>query len=379
MKDSWVIGFLSVTGVLLMAGLGWQVRDRLAIGSNDFASFYAGARLLGTPDLYNADRAAELQRGLFGATSDAWRYIRLPFHAAFLWPLAQLPYRAAYVVWELLLLAAFAGFIRLWRPPSQALTLLYSCLSLPAFASVMNGQDLTPLLLCVAIGVSLERRARSFAAGAVFSLCAAKFHLFVLLPVLLVAQKRWRFLWGLLAGGVVLAALSFAVQGPSWPLEYYAALLDQRIHPRLGHMPNLRGISSLWPPFRLLEWPLAAGVAVAAWVVARRMPFDYALAAVLAGGLLVSYHSSMPDCALLLPAALVILSTTAFGWLRFAAFVLLVPLTYFLLLLESPLPALVPATIGLFLSLMVVDAQRQPAPVEKEPEPMRAAGAAAGG
>ncbi|HYM12078.1 MAG TPA: glycosyltransferase family 87 protein [Bryobacterales bacterium] len=360
MKDSWVIGGLAVASLALMLLLGWQIRDRLWDGSNDFVSFYAGGRLVGTGYLYNAERTRATEHGLTRVLSQAWRYIRLPFHAVFFWPLARLPYRTAYFLWEFLITAAFAGFVCLWRPPSWPLTLLFSSMSFPAFAALMNGQDLTFLLLLVAISVSLSRRGRAFAAGAVLSLCAAKFHLFSLVPVLLVAQKQWRFLRGLLAGGVVLAAISFAAAGPSWPQQFYQALRDQTINPDLGHMPNLHGLFSQFPPVGGLEWIAATAVVAAVYLVARRMSFDYALAATLAGGLLVSYHCYLSDCSLLLPSALTVISATGDWWLRLVAFLLLLPFGYFLLLLNSPLPAPVPLTILLFVFLMALEAWRRP-------------------
>lgn len=367
MKDTWVIAGLSVASLLFMVLLAWQIRDRLWDGSNDFVSFYAGGRLVGTGDLYNAERTRAVERGLTKVLSQAWRYIRLPFHAVFFWPLARLPYRTAYFLWEFLITAALAAFVWLWRPPSWPLTLLFSCMSFPAFAALMNGQDLTFLLLLIAISVTLARRGRAFAAGAVLSLCAAKFHLFSLVPVLLVAQKQWRFLRGLLAGGAVLAVVSFAAGGRSWPLQFYQALRDQTIHPDLGHMPNLHGLFSQLPPVPGLEWITAAAVVGAVWVVARRMSFDYALAATLAGGLLVSYHCYLSDCSLLLPAALTVISATGDWWLRLVAFLLLLPFGYFLLLLGSPLPVPVPLAILLLVFLMALEAWRHPGRLRQAP------------
>ena len=56
----------------------------------------------------------------------------------------------------------------------------------------------------VAQGFWLLLRGREFWAGMALSVCAAKPHLAVLLPVLLAAKLKWKaLLWGL-AGGIVI-------------------------------------------------------------------------------------------------------------------------------------------------------------------------------
>lgn len=360
MKDSHIVGAVSLVALLGMLSMAWQFRARVLTGFNDFVSFYSAARLVGTADLYSAEKAAEVQQRAVGVTSESWRYIRLPYFAALLWPLGKLPYRAAYFVWEILGIAALAGFVALLRGPSRSVTLAFSALSLPVFASLMNGQDLTLLLLWIALAISCQHRGKPFMAGLIFSLCAAKYHLFLLVPVLILAQRNFRFARGLLCGGGILAAISFAVGGLSWPRQYYAVLLDPRIHPDVGHMPNLHGLfgnGTLAPYF---EWTSAILVAAGTWMIARRMLFDYALAATLAGGLLTSHHAYLPDCSILLPAALVTVSATTLPALRALALTLLIPVSYFSLLVDSPLRAVVPLAILAMLLLMALEAWRRP-------------------
>ena len=69
-------------------------RERILVGDNDFMSFYAGARLVGTPGLYDPAKTRDLQLELIGMTEEARsHFIRLPWFAALLWPICQLPYR----------------------------------------------------------------------------------------------------------------------------------------------------------------------------------------------------------------------------------------------------------------------------------------------
>jgi glycosyl transferase family 87 len=351
MRDSLAIGVLSAIALSFMLWLAWIQRERILPGHNDFIQLYTGARLAFTGELYDRARVTEVQQETVGVTGEAWRYTRLPYYAGLLWPLGLLPYRAAYGVWQALSIGALAGFAALWRPPRLGLTVLFTLLSLPAFAGLMNGQDLSFVLLWLALAARWYKSDRPFWAGLALALCASKFHLFVLLPVLIVGQRAWRLAAGLACGGAALVVLSFAVGGVHWPMDYWRVLTDPAIHPGAGHMPNLHGLMSFWPAVRWLEWPAAALTVAAVWRVARRGDFDIALAATLAGGLLVSYHSYLPDCSVLLPAALVVLSTTASAWLRVLAMFLLTPVAYFLLVQKSAVAALIPAAV---LALVVV-------------------------
>ena len=79
--------------ITLMPVLMWPGRERILSGENDYISFYAGARLLGTPGLYDPAKTRDLQLELIGTTGEARSYlIRLPWFAALLWPICQLPY-----------------------------------------------------------------------------------------------------------------------------------------------------------------------------------------------------------------------------------------------------------------------------------------------
>jgi hypothetical protein len=361
MRDSWAIAILLVIAILLMSLLVWSYRERVFAGYNDFVSFYAGGRLAGSAGLYDPERVRAEQIERTGVTGDAWRFIRLPYYAAFLWPLARLPYTAAYWVWQGLSLSAVVAFAVLWRSAAPWTTVLFTCLSLPLVTSLMNGQDLSFLLLWTALAVRWQEGGKPLAAGMVLSLGAAKPHLLVLLPVLLAAQRRWRVAAGVAAGGAALLGLSFAAAGWDWPRRYYAVLTDPAIHPGLEVMPNLHGVFYHFPALRWLEWPAAAVVAAVVWLVARTGSFAQGLAAVLAGGLLAGYHAYLPDCTVLLPLALLGLTEAKTAWARLPAFLLLTPAAYFLVPLRSPWSAVVPGLAFLLLVGVAVEARRKPA------------------
>jgi hypothetical protein len=329
---------LSLIGLTFMVMMAWGSRDLVFTGKNDFAPLYNATQLLGTPYLYSAEHNLDLLQKHVGGINLSLRYTRLPYHAAIFWPLGKLPYQQAYLLWVLLGFSAIVGFALLWRVPTPGDAIAFTALSLPAFQSLMNGQDTPLLLLWIALAVHWDRKDRPFLAGCILSLCAAKYHLFTLLPLLFLAQRRWRMAGGFSAGAAVLVIISFAVAGLHWPLEYYHTLIDSDVHPDITSMPNLHGLLFGLPAAWVLQLLASAAVVVAAWIMMKRTTCLYGLATALVGGLLLSYHSYLSDCALLLPAATVIYSQARSRWLQLVCALLLTPFAYFLLINPRPAP-----------------------------------------
>ena len=359
MRPPVLLGVGSAIALVLMLALVINVRSQTADGLSDFAAFYAGARSLATGDLYDANRLHQIELEHTGKYSPGHGYVRPPFHAVLIWPLSRLPYRSAYLLWNLVLALCIVGFIALWRPPDFWRTLLFTCLCFPAFATFINGQDVPLLLLWLAVSMKLQAKQKPFAAGVVFSLCAIKFQLFILMPVLLVAQGSRRFTRGLLAGGAVLAAVSFLAAGWSWPRRMYETATKLEFSPNPGLMPNLHGVLGHLPFGSWLEALVGLSVVVSVWIVARRMSFPYALACSLAGGLLTSYHAYLPDYALLLPACLTIFVSTKVLPLRAVALFLLVPPAHLLVSVGYPTSLPVVAATVLMVYLMAYEAWRK--------------------
>jgi hypothetical protein len=360
---------LCLVGLTFMGMMAYGARDQVFTGANDFLPLYNGTQLLGTPHLYSAEHNFALVQERVGGFNLSLRYTRPPYYAALLWPLGQLPYLYAYLLWTLIGFCALAAFALLWRIPNPADALVLTCFSLPAFQSLMNGQDTPLLLLWIALAVLFERKGRLFAAGFVLALCASKFHLFTLLPLVFVGQRRWPMLKGFAAGAACLVALSFAVAGPNWPLEYYHTLTDNRVHPDVFRMPNLHGLLSGLPAAGLLQVVAGAAVVVATWRVVQHSSFLYGLATALIGSLLLSYHSYLSDCALLLPAATVVYAETRSPWLRLLGALLLTPFLYFLLIAERPANYFAQLVIAAFFAGTVWHAFRHARPQEAQPPP----------
>jgi Glycosyltransferase family 87 len=309
-------------------------------GRNDFLGFYAGTRLAGTGNLYNRDRVREEQLKAVGESGEI-QYGRLPAYAMALKPLGWLPYRAAYAAWEVLLTGAFLAFLILWPSPAPFRRWFIGCWSLPAFIALFNGQDDLLLLLPVALSARLLRAGKSFAAGMVLGLFAAsKYHLFTMVPLILVAQRRWRMFAGAALSGCCLLGASFAVEGRGWPAGLYSLLTDSRVSTGLNHMPNLHSLLAGAPFSLFLQIAASLLLATGVYLAAHNsFSFESALGLALGAGVLIGYHGYVHDGALFLPA-LIAFSGAAAAYARIPAILLITPIPWCILHLTKPFPVL---------------------------------------
>ncbi|HEY7616504.1 MAG TPA: hypothetical protein VH744_06850, partial [Terriglobales bacterium] len=153
-----------------------------------------------------------------------------------------------------------------------------------------------------------------------------------------------------LTGGCALAAVSFAAAGWNWPVRYIEAVRNPAFSPRLEHTPTLHGVLSFMPGGALLEVAVATSVLVAVWMVCRHANLRIALAATMAGGLLLGVHAYLPDLSLLLPAGLAVLAAARSRLARLAAVALLSPPVHLSVVQGFPYSAI---AVGLALVLVV--------------------------
>jgi hypothetical protein len=365
-RDSTYKAIIALVGMIFMALMAMEAGDLAVAGRNDFAPFYVGAQLIGTGDLYAVEPYYAFLMHRFDGTNDSLRYTRLPHHALMFWPLGRLPYETAYVIWTVLRIAAVIGFLLLWKIPGRWDAIAFTALSLPLATAMLNGQDIPFLLLWIALAVHWHEKEKPFLVGLILSLCAAKFHLFVLLPLVFIGQRRWKMFNGFATGGAALLAATFLTEGWSWPGRYFATLTDGRVHPAAFKMPNLHGLFDGLVYSTELEIVLGVAVVAGAWYVIRRTSFLYGLAAALFGGVLLSYHAYLADCTILLPAMLIVCSLTSNRKIRVLGAVLLTPAFYLCLLTPRPAPYLVQTAILLFLFSMVLETMQQQAPATDE-------------
>ncbi|HYM08789.1 MAG TPA: glycosyltransferase family 87 protein [Terriglobales bacterium] len=347
-----------MVALLGLAVVLFYLRDGLSYllsGKNDYLQLYAGARLVHSSNLYDPRQVKQVQMESAGFFGERLEYNRLPFYAAALWPLSRLPYVPSYVAWQSLSLGALVGFVLMWRIPSREAALMACCWSAPLLLGIAHGQDLTFLLLILAGALRIYPE-RLFAGGALLSLCAIKFHFFLLLPLVMAGQKQWRMLWGFLAGGALLTVLSFAAAGFDWPYRY-VEMLGKSADPEQQMMPNFHGLFLGVPNQHALELLFGLATVGAVWWIARRTDLAYGLAAALVGGLLISYHAYPQDCTLLVPALLVVFSRSSDWRLNYLCIALFTPWPYLVLIQDDPLKV-VRLAIAVLLVGMLVQCRR---------------------
>jgi hypothetical protein len=340
---------LAAAGALVSLIVWWK-QDRASACGSDFAAFYSAGRLAFTPDLYSPDAVHRLQRELLGCGEKFNWYIRLPYFAALMWPLARLPFETALWLWRVLSVAAIAGFILLW-PGDQAIAAAACAWSLPLVTALAFGQDVPFLLLAIGVCAALFVRGHKFWSGAALALCAAKFHLFVLIPLWIVRRREWRFAAGGAIVGAGLLAASFIVGGWNWMAGYFAVATHPRSNPRPWDMFNLRGVVLEWPNAVVWEMAGAALVAVACWIAVRRASDLESLAIALTGGILAGHHSYLYDVALLIPACVTAIREGN-RWIKLAALAVAAPVI-FLLPAFPPLTSLGQLAVVLFFVALV--------------------------
>src|SRR5262245_17924073 len=113
MKSHWQLAAACLAGIASSALFYGSALGLTTRGVNDFISFYTGARLAGTSDLYSPERNIQVQNAAAGWSSRNMLYCRLPYYAALLRPLGRLPYAVAYRIWETISLLTLIAFVLL--------------------------------------------------------------------------------------------------------------------------------------------------------------------------------------------------------------------------------------------------------------------------
>lgn len=313
---------------------GWLALDRTGGCGSDFSAFYAGGRLLWQGSIYDQEAVRDLQREILGCRETGNSFIRLPFFAAVMAPLARLEYPQALMVWKAILMCALGAFIWLWPGPRWT-TAGLALWSLPLITAFAYGQDTVVLLAVFAAAMRMCAAGRPVRAGALLALGAVKIHLFLWIPVLAVLRRRYRLLAAWAATGAGLAAVSFLVAGIDWPSGFAASAMHPAANPHVETMINFRGLFHASRHALVLE---AAASMVLAGLVVRpllRLPFEEASCLALAASVSIGHHSYLYDLAFLLPLCLTLIAGPAPRWLKATAIVVASPI---LPLLPFPWP-----------------------------------------
>ncbi len=302
----WCTAIEIILGIVFLCALDLPYRHDILLGHNDFSTFYAGAKLARTPALYNHEIVRRTVRAGWPDSPEQEVYLRAPFYAELLSPLAALPYRTALLIFTGLTVGSFLWFVIRFSRECPDLGIL-AAFSIPMFFNINGGADVPLLLPLIGAFVLLSRRGRDFAAGFILAFCAIKFHLFVFVPFLLLFKKKWRTLLGASAGTALLALVGgVSLIGP-WFKVIFSPLITGMPVWKLCPTPNIHGLVTVLGGSPAIEFLLTALVIVFfAWVCLRVDNFELLLAISIICGLLVSFHSFTYDDLLLMPVLVLV-------------------------------------------------------------------------
>jgi hypothetical protein len=230
-------------------------------------------------------------------------------------PLTALPAPVAYVPWVLLVSASLIGAALLLAPRDRLSRALFAALALgflPTFVAVAFGQ-LAPIVgLGLAAAWVLLGQGRQVAAGLALSVIALKPQLAVLVPLALLAAGYRRAFLTAAAAGLLLAGISLASLGGHGLYAYreLATPLFGDLYFQRWSLTPLTGSGPLWFLAVLLA---AAATAAVAW--RNRGDPGLAIAAGVAGSLLVNHYLTVSDFVILLVPLWLVLREPRPAWL----------------------------------------------------------------
>jgi hypothetical protein len=231
------------------------------------------------------------------------------------------------LLWTLTTLLAALFFAGLYPGVRRTQLAVACCWSLPLAFSVAIGQDVSFILLILAVTLRVLYAGNPLLAGLILALCAIKFNLFLLLPLLFLGKREWRLAAGFSIGTALLLTASFIAR-PGWLGPYIALILDPAVDPNSTLMPNLHSMIAHIPGKEFAEFSLSLIVVAIVWCIVRRARFDVALSATLLGSILLTRHVYLQDCAVLAGSLVTVFEQSTDGLVRNTALILLLPFAY---------------------------------------------------
>jgi alpha-1,2-mannosyltransferase len=328
---------------------------------HDFLNLYAGASLA-RDGVFAGMHAPEVQlqreQQYTPQLKELVPFVRPPFYALFLAPLAWLPFGPAFWAWLGVQAAVLAGTwawaFRRWGADA----LIFGSMYLPTALGIAHGQDCVLILAIVLGAYALANREQHFLSGIVLGAGLIKFHLFLLWPIMLLIQRRWRMLAGACAVVTAESLLSLILAGPGGIAKYVALLRMtglRHLSPSPELMINVRGLAmNLSIDHTAVTGFLTAAAVMMTIAACWRAPLWRAVAAASAGSLLVAPHVYGYDAGLLLAGLWLAMfegaEQGASRWPRITAAILLTPVPMLLGLAGPPWAAATPLALLAFLA-----------------------------
>jgi hypothetical protein len=294
--------------LLLAASVGlaliWIVAARGGVDlagkplGTDFLSFFAASELAQqgrAADAYDVAAHWAAQKALFGPTVGYSAFFYPPPYLLVCLPLALAPYLASLVVWLAATALAYWRILRAWAGPRFDAAVL---LAFPAFL-VNAGHGQNGFLSAALIGAgALQLGRRPIVAGLLFGALVYKPQLALMIPIALIASRRWTTFAAAAVSAAALCAGTYMIWGESvWRGFLDASPLARAALER--HLVGDEKMQSVFGAVRLLHGPLAlaycaqgltalAAAAALIWLQRRDFRGPSEAAALIAATLLAS-------------------------------------------------------------------------------------------
>jgi hypothetical protein len=216
--------WIFVASVTYVIDLLHQTRDGWSDGvgrafGDDFVNYWSGAFLAlhgRTAEVYDFAAFHAFETSITGPHIGLYHYSYPPVLLLLSLPLALIPYLPALGVW---LVATWYGFYRSLLLSGGKAVLLLSLATPALFVNALLGQNGVLTAALLGGGLQLVDR-RPVLAGVLFGALAYKPHLALMLPVALIAGRRWTTFGAAAATALILVSASAMIFGVDRWLEY---------------------------------------------------------------------------------------------------------------------------------------------------------------
>lgn len=311
--------------------------------AHDFLCFYTGGVLAKTDPahLYDGDLQSKTEYQIAPEIPVVTPYVRPAFWALLYIPLTWLSLKGAFAVWVGFgILTAFAIWYSAFRRfGSEAL--VYCAFFVPLGFGIAHGQDTAFVTGIAILAFCAAERGRKVLCGVLLAFLLWKFHLFLLIPVVLLLRREWRILAGYVPAALFAVAVSVAMASPQ---SYIGLLRDPKfeaVHPSPELMVNVYALAiNFGVDFPVVRILLILGVLATVLLMPKTASMDRWFWGAIAGGLLISPHTFGYDVAYLLaPILKNVCDAGAAPALRWISALAVVPFPYFMTLLPMPFSA----------------------------------------
>jgi arabinofuranan 3-O-arabinosyltransferase len=220
--------YVAVTIIVYVVDLLRQTRDGLTDGAgrpfgDDFVNFWSGPFLAWhqrAAEIYNFDAFHVFEQSVVGEHLQGYHYSYPPTLLVLMAPLALVPYVPALFIWIAGGWSAFYRALRLAMPKGR--TLLFALATPAVFINTVGGQNGTWTAALFGAGLGLLDR-QPIVAGSLLGLLIYKPQFGILIPLALLAGRRWQ----AMAAAAMASAGLIAVAALCWGPEIFADYLLQ--------------------------------------------------------------------------------------------------------------------------------------------------------